>query len=344
MKSAIRKKQNIIKRCLDLYGNALNVGDDTYYSNKELQFLLNKELCGVSTRGMPSRTRSKFVKEAVCRALGYSVPKSFKKTQPRFLSQNFDTYIQKSNNLQIWNEEVLPERRYVLILVNSRDIIFSVKVLIGEDLKLLDKTGTLTHKYQARLKSLTKVPEMFSKKDSDVITPLLSAVALSNLNGSPSDIPSSGTLLSLNVIAEKLKPIINKKFKNISINQDRNRGTIVHKEVCRLLGYTTFSDNGQFPDILGQLIEVKLQTSPTIDLGLVLPESTEVFLEVAGVKVRHCDVRYLIFEAELTRKEILVKNFALGAGTDFFKKFVQFQGKIKNSKVQIPLPKNFFEE
>lgn len=343
MKSALKKKQIINKRNLDLYNDILVVGDNAYYTNKELQFLLSEELCGVSTHGMPNRTRSKFVKEAVCRALGYSVPKSFKKTQPRFLSQNFDTYIQKSNNLQIWNEEILPERRYILILVNSKDIIFSIKVLIGEDLKLLDKTGTLTHKYQARFKSLTKVPDIFSKKDSDTLIPLLSTSVSNKQKSIPSDSPLHGRLLPINQIAEKLKPLINKKFKNISIDQDRNRGTIIHKEVCKLLGYTVFTDNGQFPDILSQLIEVKLQTSPTIDLGLVLPTSAEVFLEITGVKIRHCDVRYLIFEAEIIGKEILIKNFALGTGIDFFKKFEQFQGKIKNSKIQIPLPRSFFE-
>ena len=41
------------------------------------------------------------------------------------------------------------------------------------------------------------------------------------------------------------------------------------------LGYSRYEDKGQFPDIRHQLLEVKLQTSPTIDLGLVLPSSTE---------------------------------------------------------------------
>jgi len=85
------------------------------------------------------------------RNLGLPVPKTFQKTQPRFFGQLFDTYIQKSNNLQIWNEDISLSRRYAIIQVSTDDIVQKVRVVTGELLSTFDKTGTFTQKYQARL-------------------------------------------------------------------------------------------------------------------------------------------------------------------------------------------------
>lgn len=62
-----------------------------WIANLQLEKLLNDALRGTSLHGLPLRTRSKVVKKAVCEALGYPVPSSFRKTQPRFPGQNFDT-------------------------------------------------------------------------------------------------------------------------------------------------------------------------------------------------------------------------------------------------------------
>lgn len=72
---------------------------------EQLEHLFDKALKGISLAGLPLRTRSKVVKTAVYKALGYPVPSSFKKTRPRFPGQCFDTYVQKADNLQVWNEE-----------------------------------------------------------------------------------------------------------------------------------------------------------------------------------------------------------------------------------------------
>lgn len=87
--------------------DAIEVGHPDYWvPTPELEALLDEKLRGVSLAGLALRTRSKIVKEQVCRALGYPIPSSFKKTQPRFVGQMFDTYAQKSNNLQVWNGAV----------------------------------------------------------------------------------------------------------------------------------------------------------------------------------------------------------------------------------------------
>ena len=100
------------------------------------------------------------------------------------------------------------------------------------------------------------------------------------------------------------------------------------------------------PDVRHQLLEVKLQTSPTIDLGLVTPESTEP-LDVPmldGVQVRHCDVRYAIFYAKIEGGNVTLTHLLVSSGADFFKRFPQFQGKVLNAKLQIPLPAKFFAQ
>ena len=95
---------------LSIY-DRIQVGDNNLWiPTPELENILDAAMKGISLAGLPLRTRSKVVKEHICRALGYPVPSSFKKTQPRFIGQFFDTYVQKSNNLQVWNEELEPTR------------------------------------------------------------------------------------------------------------------------------------------------------------------------------------------------------------------------------------------
>ena len=145
----------------------IEIGDsELWIPTPELEYLLSKAMAGVSLANLPLRTRSKVTKEHVCRVLGYPVPSSFKKTQPRFPGQNFDTYVQKSNNLQVWNEELSPNRRYVIFRVGESDVITRVKVVTGRRLELLDSTGTLTQKYQARLVPSDVSTELISNRDN----------------------------------------------------------------------------------------------------------------------------------------------------------------------------------
>ena len=111
-----------------------------------------------------------------------------------------------------------------------------------------------------------------------------------------------------------------------------------------ILGSQAMQTTGQFPDVRQQLIEVKLQTSPTIDLGLVRPNSTEPLdmPQIQGLQLRHCDVRYALFYAVTDGSTVKLTHFLLATGNDFFVRFPQFQGKVLNKKLQIPLPNDFF--
>ncbi len=346
LKKALEKVNSISKSDLTIY-DKIDVGDKNYWLTAfELQELLDAKLTGINLHGLPLRTRSKTVKSEICKALGYPIPKSFKKTKPRFVGQQFDTYTQKSNNLQVWNEDLDVSRRYVLIRINNDDIITKIKVVSGSDLAPLDTTGTLTQKYQAKLKDIEDKYELVSDIDTKYIIDLCSDRKISSLaKFSPTDNPKKGYLLPIKTVYEVLKNIVGKTFVDPGSDQERNRGAELHKLVCKALGFTSYQDNGQFPDVRNQLLEVKLQTSSTIDLGLVSPNS-EVPLDmekVNDITIRHCDVRYAIFYGSIEDGIVKVTNLIITNGKDFFGRLPKFEGKGLNKKIQIPLPKNYFD-
>ncbi|WP_421702391.1 hypothetical protein [Aliiroseovarius sp.] len=337
--------ENITNSGLSIF-DPIEIGDpDLWIPTPDLERILNEKLVGIDGLDVPIRTRSKLVKQHVCRALGYPIPKSFKKIQPRFFGQMFDTYAQKANNLQVWNEELSPSRRYVILRVDDAGAITRVKVVNGEELAQLDTTGTLTQKYQARLVPSDETEELISATDTDLLNPHVRAGANLAEHVSPTDHPAHGLMLPLGEVFERLRGAIGRSFPDAGRDQERNRGAALHRIVCELLGYSDYRDDGQFPDVRNQLLEVKLQTSPTIDLGLVLPASEEPLdvPQIAGTQVRHCDVRYALFYAQTDGAEVTLTHFYLTTGADFFTRFPQFGGKVLNKKLQIPLPSDFFE-
>lgn len=336
---AIRESELSIYDCI-------GIGDPVLWiPTPDLEHLLNHAMVGISLDGLPIRTRSKVVKQHVCRTLGYPVPSSFKKTQPRFMGQCFDTYVQKSNNLQIWNEEIALSRRYAIFRVNDRDVITRVRVVTGEELAALDATGTLTKKYQAQLVTGRERVELITSEDTAVLQRFIDTTADLASAASPLENPHPGQLLPIREVFLRLSKLIGKTFPDAGYDQERNRGAALHRLVCKRLGYSSFEDDGKFPDIRHQLLEVKLQTSPTIDLGLVRPNSQEILAGtgVGDKPVRHCDVRYALFYAQTDGNEVSISHVFLTTGEKFFTRFRQFQGKEINAKLQIPLPADFFD-
>ena len=325
----------------------IEIGDPEFWiPTPELERLLNGAMAGISLAGLPNRTRSKVVKEHICQALGYPVPSSFKKTKPRFPGQRFDTYTQKSNNLQIWNEEIVPTRRYVLIRVGDGNFITKVKVVTGSILAPLDTTGTLTQKYQAQLVPGEANAELIADTDTELLRPLVqTGVDLAELP-SPVGHPRAGQLLPIRDIFERLKSLIGESIPDEGYDQERKRGEALHRLVCKRLRYRSYQDDGQFPDVKHQLLEVKLQTAPTIDLGLVCPDSQEPLdvPRIEGRQTRHCDVRYALFYADTDGRDVALTHLFLTTGEKFFTRFKQFEGKVLNKKLQIPLPADFFNE
>jgi len=93
--------------------------------------------------------------------------------------------------------------------------------------------------------------------------------------------------------------------------------------------------------VIDQLLEVKLQTSPTIDLGLVSPDGTGTVSDIPAL--RHCDVRYAVFYGTVIGAEVRLDHVIVSTGRDFFQFFQRFGGLVLNKKLQIPLPSGFFD-
>ena len=136
-----------------------------------------------------------------------------------------------------------------------------VRVIIGEALALLDNTGTLTGKYQARLTLGEALSELIATADTDPMLPLVGA---ETTKGSPTDFPQAGRVLPIAEIYARLQQLIGRSFPDAGIDQERNRGAALHRLVCQELGYADYADDGQFPDIKAEALEVKSERRASI--------------------------------------------------------------------------------
>lgn len=327
---------------LSIY-DVLTDRQELYLSTPALQTLLQKGLVGLNLN-YPIRTRSKVLKSKICEVLGYPVPPVFARTQPRYLGQNLDVFAQKSNNLQIWNEEVDPSRRYAIVRVAADDRVDAVRVVEGQLISSYDRTGTLTQKFQARSHEPVEHSVLVTAADTDTVERLLLIAPQREDPMAPNAVhmgwPKRGRFLPVVELFARLEPLVGTVLHNPGADQERNRGAELHRLVCRQLGEHDAADNGQFPDVPSQLCEVKLQTSPTIDLGLVSPDGLGAIASVPAF--RHCDVRYAIFYGTMQQLGVRLDHLVVSTGQEFFTFFRRFEGMVVNKKLQIPLPFDFF--
>lgn len=331
--------QNIIDSQISIYDHIDPEDRDLYIPTFALEQIISDYLIGFSLKGLPLRTRSKVVKSKICEALGYPIPRSFVKTQPRFPGQNFDVYTQKSMNVQIWNEEVDAARRYVFLKVDENDIITSVRVISGDVLAQFDRTGKLTTKYQATMNSFNS-SHLFSEDSINVSNWIeYPHNSLSNIN--PNYYPTPNQLLPIEEIYDRLLPMVGLSIEYLNPLQERNRGAELHALICEYLGYSIYEDDGNYPDIANQLLEIKLQTSPTIDLGLHSPENEESIVTIRDKTFYSKDVRYVLFDGSVEDHYVSLNNLYVVAGYKFTEYFPLFKGQ--NAKIQLPLPIDFFD-
>lgn len=326
----------------DLY-EPLTQHPEAVYTKLELQAILRYELIGRSFDA-PIRTRAKLAKQAVAAALGYPVPLSLKKTRPRFPGQDLDVYVQQSDNLQVWNDAVSPTRRYAVLCLDEKNRVRSVRVVEGSELAQFDKTGTLTTKYQAkRLPGKTGSTLVSDSDTAELVRELAPVRAIDDgvlRSMRPTSPPVYGQVLAVTALHEKLLGLIGSRLPYSP--SERQRGEMLHRATCKVLGLASYADTGQFPDIVCQALEVKLQSKETIDLGLVTPASEEPALTLSP-RLRHCDARYLVAYAARDDNMFRIEHVVTTTGQRFFDEFRQFGGLVQNSKLQLRLPRGFFQ-
>ncbi|GGL28062.1 hypothetical protein [Nocardia jinanensis] len=339
--TALAVREEIRKARPSIYDEPANEITGLFYTPHELEALLRAEIVGRDDLAdIAVRTRSKVAKRIVCETLGYAPPSAFKKVNPRLTHPNVDVYSQQASNLQIWNQALDSARRYVILILKD-GLVADVKVIAGADLAQYDTTGTLTRKFQANRINENSGSLLASHADTSEFIEILRPVSVLRGEVSPVIPPSPGQVLDINTVYTRLLPLVGHSFSDPGLTQERNRGTAVHRQVCAQLGLSHFADNGQFPDVLSQALEVKLQLARTVDLGLELPESRTPVASTNGV-LSVADVRYAIFYGERLGATFSITELVVVTGQDFFTEFRQFGGKISNSKLQLRLPSDWF--
>lgn len=313
-----------------------------FFSITELEKALRDKFLGVRFSSSQPRSRSKIAKLLACDALGYDRPKSFPRSRPRFPGQLLDIGVYKSDNFQLWNDVLNPAIRHALIKVDERSEVTDVRDVTGGDLASWGQTDTLTTKLQARGDTSNTGSKLVAKLDNEALGKHLRRIATGSFSQrNPKDDPTD--LLPIAVLHERLRVLVGASFPDPGEGQDRLRGAQLHKAVCSALGYPAHLDfdNGQFPDVRDQLLECKLQTSSTIDLGITLPDSRSPLPDLPQFSPSYC--RYLVAYATIGNGTVTITGTVLTNGAKFFTEFTKCKGKKSNSKRQIRIPSSVWD-
>ena len=151
--------------------------------------------------------------------------------------------------------------------------------------------------------------------------------------------PDFNDLFSIQLLVEMVAKNLIGKI--LDANDTKNRGQALERLVLQLLGY---SENnlqglaGGYPDIPNQLLEVKVQDSPTVDLGKYTPEIEELIMEDSNITTR--DIRYLI---ALTNPQTnVIEGIILVSGEQLGEIFTYVSDT--SFKCQRSIPMSFFED
>lgn len=304
-------------------------------------------------------------KEAMATALPeeYQTVTYRKKGIPRLLAQLADSYIVTSGenyNLQVWNR--FPNSRNVLIRYDNKERILCkdirfILVKVNPETKKIDsivvatpqyiekefgKFGVPTMKYQLMISDTKRSSIMKGKEkmlfypDTEAMYTLTTEVV--DLSGkSISSVPSKDELLSLQAIKEKVASKL--LGMTLPAKDTKTRGQLLEREVATLLGYASEDTlAGGYPDIAHQLLEVKVQDSPTIDLGKYSPSNPLTVNEEMGVTTE--DVRYLI--ALTDSRTGVIEGLVLSPGASLGEDFTFVNGT--SFKCQRSIPMDFFNK
>lgn len=283
------------------------------------------------------------------------IPKSTKYLADSFLITSGDKY-----NLQVWNR--IPNSSNVLIKyhngssIRCKDIncilvkidleqqnIESIIVMSPQYIEhKFGKFGIPTIKYQAIINPATRNTIVNSSTKAFIVTdttnmkPLLGSNSQVELKTLSSE-PISSQILSIEEIGQRV--ISNLIGQKLFAQDTKTRGQALERKVATLLG---FSDEdqlvGNYPDIYNQALEVKVQDSPTIDLGKETPMNPLPVYQNLPITTE--DIRYLIALTNPQTSEI--EGVILVPGKELENIFTMVNGT--SFKCQRSIPMKFFEK
>ncbi|MBF6615440.1 MAG: nuclease [Candidimonas sp.] len=283
---------------------------------------------------------------------------------PKILLEYLDTYIVTtgaSYNLQVWNRNpniesvqvqyddgsklLANEVRFVLVKIDPDQNVVSGVLVLTPDYIVgrYGKFGKPTVKSQMIISSRAR-QTVFSQPNSilfyDDEIQIGSPDNQKNLaQFNIHQDPSPDSLLPLSTIRE----IVMDKLigQHIPPASTKTRGQTLEGMVARALGYNVSQGDllaGGLPDIKNQALEVKLQDSPTVDLGLYSPEFEDPIKGCGDFTTRN--MRYLIV---LTNPNTYcIDGIVLCPGSRLGLHFTYVPEQ--SFKCQRSIPMSFFEE
>lgn len=180
-------------------------------------------------------------------------------------------------------------------------------------------------------------PAILYSKDTDKIQKIALCNEIINQNSFIKDEPVKEKLYKLDVIKDTLSARMIDM--NLPELQTKNKGQLLEKEVIKLLGYDPDKHElmeGNYPDIRHQLLEIKVQDSPTVDLGKFSPLTKETGF--CNLNVSTEDVRYFI--ALVDKKTKKITSLILMPGKELGKHFSYVSET--SFKCQRTIPMDFF--
>lgn len=344
-KAAMSTPENIAKRLQTLVGMKFPLTGKSRTDGSNFRKLVTEHLLG------------EFIPEP---AADYEIVPPKQKGVPSFLREYIDTYIVTtgaSYNLQVWNrnpnsasvqvdlkgEESLlaSDVRFVLGKISSDGIIESIIVMSPEYIEnTFGKFGKPTIKQQLII-SNKKREEIIKNRSLVVDDTSLPSEILDNKgeeiseDSSIKDDPKK--VLPLSYIDEQLTDTLLGETLDITLST-KQRGQQLERLVAYQLGYRKHLEmlEGGYPDIRNQMLEVKVQDSPTIDLGKYSPQ----FEEAINADFTTRTIRYLIALTDAMSGTI--DGVVLVPGEELGKNFTYVAEK--SFKCQRSIPMEFFEK
>lgn len=353
---------------------------DLLYTREELARVA-QGVVGVtipSSQGVVAK--SQWVKYLFLEHLGYPRPRGLRTSRaraakPKFLHQLMDVFVQSSDNLQVWNylpgsdvklldpadkATQLPvsfkECRMVLFFHDLGGTVRVRYVATGAEVASWG-TSTQTTKWQATITRYS-APVVANKVtvaegDHPLLAPILAAdpaAAMAEISrrdaASSTPLahtePQPGLVLPLVAIGDALVPLVGATIP-ITARGHRVDAQEFERRIAVALGYTTHATThgNTFPDLLHQILEVKLQTSPTIDLGRHLPISTDTVAVTVGAEtLPPAAARYAVGLVAQAGDSWRVTGIVLTPGANFQQFFSLCEGE--NFKTQLHVPRTIW--